>query len=417
MVQTAQLPRGTWVWNIGIGQGWDMPDRAGGFGIEDTISRWRRVGELRAPPGASGGAGVTATGVIGIVLQDAGNYSLLLPVERIVQLFTAWGLPVNLLTSAAVAKPRTASRGCGGDVTTVSWSSRSAGVLSAAEECALRPKDLFRECSQCPEMAVVPAGTFMMGSPPREPERSDGEVQVRVTIARPFAVGEFAVTFTEWDACVADGGCKGYRPNDEGWGRNRRPVINVNWDDAKLYIDWLNAKTGKTYRLLSEAEREYVTRAGTTTPFWWGAAITPKQANYDGSAEPYKGGGTKGENRRQTVPVDSFEANPWGLFNVHGNVWEWTDDCWNDSNQGNPGNGSARTQSSPSLVELDELMPVVQPARQARSGTAGDCGRRVFRGGSWGSDPRYLRAADREWLNNSTRNNDLGFRLARTLNP
>jgi formylglycine-generating enzyme required for sulfatase activity len=197
------------------------------------------------------------------------------------------------------------------------------------------------------------------------------------------------VTFAEWDACVADGGCKGYRPDDRGWGRDRRPVINVSWDEAKLYINWLNAKTGKAYRLLSEAEREYVTRAGTTTPFWWGATITPKQANYDGSAEPYEGGGTKGEFRRQTVPVDSFEANPWGLFNVHGNVWDWTEDCWNGSNQGNPGNGSART--------------------------TGDCGLRVVRGGSWFDHPRRLRAAFR--VGNDDRDDNLGFRLARTLNP
>jgi formylglycine-generating enzyme required for sulfatase activity len=115
-------------------------------------------------------------------------------------------------------------------------------------------------CPMCPEMVVAPAGSFTMGSPTRERGRDDGEVQVRVTIARPFAVGKFAVTFAEWDACVADSGCKGYRPNDEGWGGNRRPVINVSWDDAKLFIDWLNAKTGKTYGL-SEAEREYVTRA------------------------------------------------------------------------------------------------------------------------------------------------------------
>jgi formylglycine-generating enzyme required for sulfatase activity len=131
--------------------------------------------------------------------------------------------------------------------------------------------------------------------------------------------------------------------------------------------------------------------AGTTTPFWWGSSITPKQANYDGSAEPYKGGGTKGEFRGQTVPVDSFEANPWGLFNVHGNVWEWTEDCWNDSNQGSPGNGSART--------------------------AGDCGRRVVRGGSWYDDPRNLRSAARNWYSTDARFINLGFRLARTLNP
>jgi Sulfatase-modifying factor enzyme 1 len=194
--------------------------------------------------------------------------------------------------------------------------------------------------------------------PDRDP---DGEAQVGVTITRPFAVGKFAVTFAEWDACVAGGGCKGYRPDDQGWGRDRRPVINVSWNNAKFYIDWLNAKTGKTYRLLSEAEREYVTRAGTTTPFWWGAGITPKQANYNGSGEPY-GDRTKAEYLGQTVPVDSFEANPWGLFNVHGNVWEWTEDCMGDQgNQGNPGNGSART---------------------------GDCGVRVARGGSWYFPPR-----------------------------
>ena len=123
---------------------------------------------------------------------------------------------------------------------------------------------------------------------------------------------------------------------------DRHPVVCVNWNDAKAYAEWLSSKTGKTYRLLSEAEREYVTRAGTTTPFWWGTSITPQQANYNGNFL-YAGGGSKGEYRQRTVPVDSFEPNPWGLYNVHGNVWEWTEDCWNASNSGNPGNGSART--------------------------------------------------------------------------
>jgi formylglycine-generating enzyme required for sulfatase activity len=161
----------------------------------------------------------------------------------------------------------------------------------------------------------------------------------------------------------------------------------VSWDDAKLYIDWLNAKTGKSYRLPSETEREYVTRAGTTTPFWWGAAITPKQANYDG--EELHNGAEKGEFRRQTVPVDSFEANPWGLFNVHGNVMEWTEDCWNDSNQGNPENGSART--------------------------TGDCSTRVVRGGSWASFPQSLRAAYRGRVSSDYRGRSFGFRLVKSL--
>jgi formylglycine-generating enzyme required for sulfatase activity len=232
-------------------------------------------------------------------------------------------------------------------------------------------------CPMCPEMVVVPAGTFTMGSPPGELGRDPGEVQVPVTIARPFAVGKYAVTFDQWDACAADIVCMPQPPLVGRYGS--RPVINVNWDDAKVYAGWLSRKTGKTYRLLSEAEREYVTRAGTTTPFWWGSSISLNQANYN-------------RNRKQTVPVDSFEANPWGLFNVHGNVWEWTEDCWNDSNQGNPGDGSART-------------------------TTGECSRRVIRGGSWLYNPQKLRAAYRSRHPTDKRDNNLGFRLARTLTP
>jgi formylglycine-generating enzyme required for sulfatase activity len=257
----------------------------------------------------------------------------------------------------------------------------------------LKPKDTFKDCPDCPEMVVVPAGSFTMGSPASEPQRyGDGdEAQVRVSVSAPFAVGRYAVTFDEWDACVADGGCNGYKPADEGWGRGKHPVIKVNWVDAKAYAAWVSGKTGKTYRLLSEAEREYVARAGTTTPFWWGSSITPGQANYDGSADPYKGGGSKGEYRKRTVPVDSFEPNPWGLYQVHGNVWEWTEDCWNDSNTGNPGNGSVRT--------------------------TGDCSRRVVCGGSWYSYPQFLRSAIRHWVTAHYRGYTLGFRLARTLNP
>src|SRR5262249_1040616 len=149
--------------------------------------------------------------------------------------------------------------------------------LSAPEELALKPKNAFRECDKCPEMVVVPAGSFTMGSPDSERNRAKYEgPQHEVTFAQQFAVGRYAVTFEERDACVADGGCNGYNPNDEGWGRGRRPVINVSWNDASAYVAWLSRRTGKSYRLLSEAEREYVARAGTTTPFWWGAAISPR---------------------------------------------------------------------------------------------------------------------------------------------
>jgi formylglycine-generating enzyme required for sulfatase activity len=239
-------------------------------------------------------------------------------------------------------------------------------------------------------MVVVPAGTFTMGSHSNEPEREFGEEQVRVSIAASFAVGRYAVTFDEWDACFADRGCNGYKPHDWGTGRGKHPVINVNWGDAKSYAAWLSRKTGKSYRLLSEAEREYVARAGTTTPFWWGSSITPKQANYNGNYT-YEGGGSKGKYRERTVPVDSFEPNPWGLYNVHGNVWEWTEDCWNNSNTGNPGDGRART--------------------------TGDCGRRVVRGGCWFRGPQSLRSAYRFSWPAGLRDLYQGFRLARTLNP
>jgi formylglycine-generating enzyme required for sulfatase activity len=265
-----------------------------------------------------------------------------------------------------------------------------AAPLSRAEESALRPNDSFRECDWCPEMVVVPAGSFIMGSPDDEKARGNNEgPQHWVTFARPFAVGRFAVTFDEWDACVADGGCNGYAPNDGGWGRGRRPVIYVSWNDANLYVAWLSRKTGKTYRLLSEAEREYVTRAGTTTSFWWGASISTRQANYfDDDAF---GSGSKGEDRERTLPVDSFQPNPWGLYQVHGNVSEWTQDCYHDGYAGAPLDGSAWT--------------------------SGDCSRRVVRGGAWIDPPQNLRAASRSSDTATDWDGLEGFRLARALTP
>jgi hypothetical protein len=171
-------------------------------------------------------------------------------------------------------------------------------------------------------MVVVPAGSFTMGSPPSEEGRSDSEgPQHRVTIARPFAVGKFEVTFAEWDACVAAGGCS-HRPGDQGWGRGNRPVIDVSWNDiTQQYLPWLSRKTGKTYRLLSEAEWEYAARAGTTTAFSTGRTITPEQANFDGNYT--YGGSAKGVYRSKTVEVGSFPPNAFGLFDMHGNLWEW----------------------------------------------------------------------------------------------
>jgi formylglycine-generating enzyme required for sulfatase activity len=299
--------------------------------------------------------------------------------------------PPALQQTAVVAPPVTPvvppSDPCGGTVT-VSSPSRCAAPLSAAQERGLKATDSFRECEQCPVAVVVPAGTFTMGGAPDEEGVTPAEVpQHHVALRQAFAVGRFSVTFDEWDACVADGGCNGYRPDDRGWGRGRRPVINVSWNEAKSYVAWLSRTTGKAYRLLSEAEREYVTRAGATTPFWWGASISTEHANYDG--RNYYNGGSRGEFRQRTLPVDSFEPNAWGLYQVHGNVWEWTEDCAHDNYKGAPSDGSAWT--------------------------TGGCDKRIGRGGSWYDRPSDLRAAHREKASASERSNSVGFRVARTL--
>ena len=270
---------------------------------------------------------------------------------------------------------------------------------------------VFKDCPTCPEMVVVPAGRFTMGSPANEPEREPlnkgSEDQLSVTIGRPIAVGRFAVTRGEFAAFVTatghklDGGCWAYNGNEwkddpaRNWRSpgfaqtDRHPVVCVNWNDAKAYAGWLSSTSAKAYRLLSETEREYAARAGTEAPFWWGSEISVARANYDGNYS--YNGGAKGEWRKATVPVDTFSANPWGLYNVHGNVWDWTEDCWNASNAGNPGDGNARS--------------------------TGDCSLRVLRGGSRNSNPQNLRSADRNRNQPGYRSNNLGFRLARTLDP
>jgi formylglycine-generating enzyme required for sulfatase activity len=283
-------------------------------------------------------------------------------------------------------------------------SSQRATPLCAAEERSLKPKDVFKECDKCPEMVVVPAGSFTMGSPASENGHAIWEEpQHAVTFDGPFAVGKFSVTFAEWDACVADGGCNGYRPPDQSWGRGRRPVINLTWDNAKTYVAWLSKKTGKPYRLLSEAEREYVTRAGTTTPFWWGTSINPRQANYRGDLA--YDNGVKGEYRKQTLPVETFEPNAWGLYQVHGNVFEWVEDCWHDRYKGAPSDGSAWIESGGcSGVPLS-------PGSSIPRG-------HVIRGGAWSSGPVLLRSASHNInIPPENHNSEIGFRGGRTLNP
>ena len=251
----------------------------------------------------------------------------------------------------------------------------------------------FRDCPECPEMVVVPAGSFLMGSPDVEEGSFEDEGPLhRVTFSMQFAVGIYEVTFDEWDACVADGSCGGYRPDDEGWGRGRQPVINLSWHDAQTYVAWLSGKTGKRYRLLSESEWEYVARAGTRTPFHTGSTLSTDQANYNGYY--VYGCGQEGVYRGKTVPVGSFAANAWGLHDVHGNVWEWVQDCWKSNYQGVPADGSAW---------LGWL--------------GSNCSDRVLRGGSWFNRPGILRSATRDWSGTGVRDINHGFRVTRTLTP
>jgi formylglycine-generating enzyme required for sulfatase activity len=246
-------------------------------------------------------------------------------------------------------------------------------ALSSTSPC-IKPGsgESFKDCPDCPEMVIVPAGNFTMGSPASEPGRANDEgPQHPVTIPKPFAAGRFAVTFAEWDACVTAGGSEGYKPRDEGFGRGDGPAINVSWYDAKAYVSWLSKKTGQSYRLLFEAEREYAARAGTSTPFWWGSSITPGQGNYN--ANYTYGGEPKGEYRQRTVPVDSFNPNPWGFYQVHGNVYEWVEDCWHDTYNGAPAGSSAWTSGELSFVSFAAAPGSTflrASARPAASGTA-----------------------------------------------
>ncbi len=232
---------------------------------------------------------------------------------------------------------------------------------------------------------MIPAGSFTMGSPASEPGHFGNEgPQHQVTIGYQLAMGKYEVTFDEWAACLRESACR-HDPGDSTWGRARRPVIEVSWHDAQQYVQWLTRSTGKRYRLPSEAEWEYAARAGTTTAFAFGNSINPAQANFD-ARESYAGSVT-GIANGKTVTVGRYRPNGYGLYDMHGNVWEWVEDCWNGNHNKAPADGSARA--------------------------SGECGRRVVRGGSWINDPGWLRSADRGRFITSIRSGSVGFRVVR----
>ena len=229
-----------------------------------------------------------------------------------------------------------------------------------------------------PELVILPKGKFVMGSPHGEIGRSQHVVpQHMVHIDYEFAVGKFPVTFDQWDLCVKDGGSK-HSPSDDGWGRGSRPVINVSWDDIQLYLSWLSNITGNSYRLLSEAEWEYAARAGSQTTYSFGD--DEKELGRYAWFNENAGG--------KTHPVGEKLPNAFGLYDMHGNVYEWTQDCWLGDYKYAPTDGSVWT--------------------------IGDCSRRVVRGGSWSGYPQILRSAFRDSYASALRNSNFGFRVART---
>lgn len=243
-----------------------------------------------------------------------------------------------------------------------------------------------------PKMIVIKAGSFTMGSPDTEVDRDNNEGPQHKVSIKSFELGKTEVTFNEYDRFVQ--ATKRESPSDEGWGRGNRPVINVSWDDATAYAIWLSGQTGKNYRLPTEAEWEYAARAGTNTAFSTGNCINTKQANYDGTVNYDSCDTQTGVYRQKTLPVDELQPNPWGLQHMHGNVEEWTQDCWRNNYDGVPNDGSA-----------------------LKDGPKDDCMNSVMvaRGGSWANSPRFQRSAKRMRVNFGLVYRYLGFRLARTL--
>lgn len=245
---------------------------------------------------------------------------------------------------------------------------------------------VFKDCLDCPIMVLIPAGTFTQGSPQSEPQSAPSERPQRPVGVPAFAMGQTPVTFAQWDECVADNGCA-RSPGDNGWGRGDRPVIAVNWHDAQEYVTWLSDKTGQNYRLPSESEWEYATRASTTGRFNTGDCITADQANFQATSPPQ--GCPAGVFPGQTLPVASFEPNAFGLYDTHGNVFEWVQDCWNDNYVDAPSDGTAWM--------------------------TGDCSSAVGRGGAWGSFGFRLRSAYRISGSRTLNSTSFGFRVARSV--
>lgn len=315
---------------------------------------------------------------------------------------------------------------------------QATGKVATKSSASMKAGTVFQECRNCPEMMVIPAGSFVMGTPETEANRREHEHRHEVKIARPFAVSRTEVTWDQWEACVRDGMCDGVAvetalrtsvvpaqpaaagtpaapaaaaaapppgpapaagaaarpPEYVDHGRGNRPVVGVSWYDAQAYVGWLNQKTGSddAYRMLSEAEWEYAARAGTTTAYPWGDKLDHNHGNF-GIEGPGLGGKAEGRDvwLAQTSPVASFPPNAFGLYDMHGNAFEWVEDCYNADLRTLPADGSAQKQ--------------------------GNCSSRMFRSGSFISNPYMHRSGNRVrgYVPTTRGRNYMTIRVAKTL--
>lgn len=254
-------------------------------------------------------------------------------------------------------------------------------TVQPVQNISTKAGTIFRDCIDCPEMIVLPKGQFLMGAPENEALRHAVETpQHKVTINYVLAVARTELTFAEWDACASAGACR--KNVETNWPRGQQPVININWNDTEIYLTWLNKTTGQNYRLLSEAEWEYAARANSKTAYFWGNEIGSNHANCTECGEQSK--------NIEPQLAGSYLPNPFGLFDLHGNVQEWVQDCWHNNYQGAPQDGSAWLNSCSEA-------------------------HRVLRGGAWSSSRDELRSAARDRKTWDHTSPDTGFRIARVI--
>jgi len=370
----ARFKRGEPAWFIGREKEWFVPtdSKAGSINrSEPDLHNNIELDISSVRPGTSGAPLITRAGVIGMITTDDVFSANAVAVGVIRKFVQNNRLPWSLAPCAQ------AEAGDGKSNPVVSPKEQQ-GMTGRERKAGTVFRDVLKDGTRGPEMVIIPAGAFRMGGTQGKGDNDEQPVH-QVNIEKPFALGKYPVTFAEYHRYCAQARCN--KPGDQGWGRDKRPVIYVSWNDAFAYAEWLSEQTGKRYRLPSEAEWEYAVRAGTETAYWWGNEVGRNRANCDGCGSEW--------DNTSTSPVDAFKPNPFGLHDMVGNVWEWVEDCWHGNYEGAPTDGAPWT--------------------------SGECKSRVLRGGSWNDVPRYVRSANRFRNWPAWRDFNVGFRLAQDL--